>query len=73
VANEHPVEFRSELIRDLSMAVNTHINRTINSSPRAKDMLSRLIEESMDSLHIESLLNLPALIQKLDLDDTLTV
>jgi len=53
------------------MAVNT-FKTPLNCSSRAKEILASLVEESLDSLHLETLLNLPSLINSLQLDDSLT-
>ena len=68
-AAELPVKWRPELIRDLSMSCNTY-DHPVNCSPRSKAFLANLIEDTLDKLHLESLLNLPSLLNTFQLDET---
>ena len=67
VIQEHPHEYRTSLVRDMSRAL-TNVGRAIDCSDHARAVIAGLVEEQMDNLAYESLVNLVSLIEVFDLD-----
>ena len=67
VAEENPQKYRPGLIRDFGMTLKA-FDHPVNCSVRARAFLFQLVRETLPNLHIESLFNLPSLINTLELD-----
>ena len=68
MAEELKEEYHPQLIKELSKTVHSFENRTVNLNDLNKVYLNNLILANIDHVHFETLLNLPTVVKRLDIN-----